>query len=67
MKVVLIMDSVADEVVEKVKSKVAKLTVGPPEDDCDITPVVTESSANFIEGLVMDAKEKGATFCQEYR
>ncbi|KAK3437184.1 hypothetical protein EUGRSUZ_C01646 [Eucalyptus grandis] len=28
---------------------------------------VTESSANFIEGLVMDAKQKGATFCQEYR
>jgi glyceraldehyde-3-phosphate dehydrogenase (NADP+) len=67
VKVVLIMNSIADEVVEKVKSKMAKLTVGPPEDDCDITPVVTESSANFIEGLVMDAKEKGATFCQEYR
>jgi glyceraldehyde-3-phosphate dehydrogenase (NADP+) len=67
VKVVLIMNSIADEVVEKVKSKMAKLKVGPPEDDCDITPVVTESSANFIEGLVMDAKEKGATFCQEYR
>lgn len=35
---------------------VAKLTVGTPEADCDITPVVSESSANFIEGLVMDAK-----------
>lgn len=67
VKVVLVMASVADTLVEKVNSKVAKLTVGPPEDDCDITPVVTESSANFIEGLVMDAKEKGATFCQEYK
>lgn len=67
MKVILIMESVADTLVEKVKAKVAKLTVGPPEDDCDITPVVTESSANFIEGLVMDAKQKGATFCQEYK
>ena len=67
MKVVLIMESIADAVVEKVNAKLAKLKVGPPEDDCDITPVVTESSANFIEGLVMDAKEKGATFCQEYR
>ncbi|KAG6706623.1 hypothetical protein I3842_07G230600 [Carya illinoinensis] len=67
VKVVLVMESVADILVEKVKSKVAKLTVGPPEDDCDITPVVTESSANFIEGLVMDAKQKGATFCQEYK
>ncbi|KAJ8450429.1 hypothetical protein Cgig2_002114 [Carnegiea gigantea] len=67
VKVVLVMESVADTLVEKVNAKVAKLTVGPPEDDCDITPVVTESSANFIEGLVKDAKEKGATFCQEYR
>ncbi|KAL0285574.1 UNVERIFIED_CONTAM: NADP-dependent glyceraldehyde-3-phosphate dehydrogenase [Sesamum calycinum] len=67
VKVVLVMESVADTLVEKVKSKVAKLTVGPPEDDCDITPVVSESSANFIEGLVTDAKQKGATFCQEYK
>ncbi|KAE8656632.1 NADP-dependent glyceraldehyde-3-phosphate dehydrogenase [Hibiscus syriacus] len=67
VKVVLVMESVANALVDKVKAKVVKLTVGPPEDDCDITPVVTESSANFIEGLVMDAKQKGATFCQEYR
>lgn len=61
------MESVAGTLVEKVKANVAKLTVGPPEDDSDITPVVSESSANFIEGLVMDAREKGATFCQEYK
>ncbi|MBA0547831.1 hypothetical protein Golob_018972 [Gossypium lobatum] len=67
VKVVLVMESVADVLVDKVKAKIAKLTVGPPEDDCDITPVVSESSANFIEGLVKDAKEKGATFCQEYK
>ncbi|KOM48743.1 NADP-dependent glyceraldehyde-3-phosphate dehydrogenase-like [Vigna umbellata] len=67
VKVVLVMESVANTLVKKINDKVAKLTVGPPENDCDVTPVVTESSANFIEGLVMDAKEKGATFCQEYR
>lgn len=61
------MESVADALVEKVKARVAKLTIGIPEDDCDITPVVSESSANFIEGLVMDAKQKGATFCQQYK
>lgn len=61
------MESIADTLVKKVNEKLAKLTVGPPENDCDITPVVTESSANFIEGLVMDAKQKGATFCQEYK
>ncbi|XP_054817149.1 NADP-dependent glyceraldehyde-3-phosphate dehydrogenase-like [Prosopis cineraria] len=67
VKVVLVMESVVDALVEKVKAKVAKLTVEPPENNCDITPVVIESSANYIEGLVMDAKEKGATFCQEYK
>ncbi|GFP87849.1 NADP-dependent glyceraldehyde-3-phosphate dehydrogenase [Phtheirospermum japonicum] len=67
VKIVLVMESVADALVKKVNEKVEKLTVGPPEDDCDITPVVTESSSNFIEGLVMDAKQKGATLCQEYR
>ncbi|XP_019055524.1 PREDICTED: NADP-dependent glyceraldehyde-3-phosphate dehydrogenase-like [Nelumbo nucifera] len=67
VNVVLVMEPVANALVNKVKVRVAKLTVGAPEDDCDITPVVSESSANFIEGLVMDAKQKGATFCQEYR
>ncbi|KAE9609789.1 putative glyceraldehyde-3-phosphate dehydrogenase (NADP(+)) [Lupinus albus] len=67
VKVVLVMESVADALVEKVNAKVANLSVGPPENDSDITPVVSESSANFIEGLVLDAKEKGATFCQEYK
>lgn len=67
VKVVLVMESVADALVEKVNAKVAKLKVGPPEEDCDITPVVSESSANFIEGLAKDAKTKGATFCQEYK
>ncbi|KAK4265360.1 hypothetical protein QN277_026422 [Acacia crassicarpa] len=67
VKVILIMESIADALVERVKEKVAKLTVGPPENDCDITPVVSESSANFIEDLIIDAREKGATLCQEYR
>lgn len=67
VKVALVMESVADALVEKVKSKLAELTVGPPEDNCDITPVVSESSASFIEGLVLDAKHKGATLCQEYK
>ena len=63
----MVIESVANTLVKKINDKVAKLTVGPPEKDSDITPVVTESSANFIEGLVKDAKEKGATFCQEYK
>lgn len=64
VKVVCVMESVADTLVSKVNEKVKKLSVGMPEKNCDITPVVSESSANFIQGLVEDAKEKGATFHQ---
>ena len=64
MKVVLVMESVADQLVDKVVARMQKLKVGSPHDNADITPVVTESSANFIEGLVLDAKEKGAKLCQ---
>ena len=46
---------------------VEKLVVGAPEADADITPVVSESSANFIEGLVEDARAKGAKFLTPYR
>ena len=58
------MESVADQLVDKVVARMQKLKVGSPHDNADITPVVTESSANFIEGLVLDAKEKGAKLCQ---
>jgi acyl-CoA reductase-like NAD-dependent aldehyde dehydrogenase len=64
VKVVLAMECIADQLVCKVNAKLAKLTIGMPEDDCDITPVVSETSANFIEGLVQDARHKGARFHQ---
>ena len=51
----------------QVNEGIAKLSVGRPEDDAAIVPVVSESSAKFVEGLVQDAKEKGATLCQEYK
>lgn len=51
----------------QVNERVAKLTVGKPEDDAAVVPVVSESSAKFVEGLVKDAQEKGATLCQEYK
>jgi len=67
VKIVLVEDAVADELIEKVRSGVSKLSVGMPDDNCSITPVISESSANFIESLVMDAKEKGAKFLMDYK
>ncbi|CAK9199166.1 unnamed protein product [Sphagnum jensenii] len=67
VKVVLAMECIADALVCKINGKLCKLTVGMPEDDCDITPVISDTSANFIEGLVQDARCKGARFHQEWR
>lgn len=58
------MEDIADKLVGMVNAQVAKLTIGRPEDNADITCVVSESSANFIEGLVTDARDKGAHLCQ---
>lgn len=55
---VLVEESVADELVAGVKAGVLGLKVGMPEHNAAITPVIGESSANFIEGLVVDAKDK---------
>lgn len=67
VKVVLVMQDIADELVKKVLAGVQKLKVGRPEDNADITAVVSEGSANFIQGLVEDAKAKGATFLTEWK
>ena len=37
------------------------------QDNSTITPVISKSSADFIEGLVKDAEAKGAKFLQKYR
>jgi len=67
VKIVLAVDSIADALKDKVLAGMAKLTVGMPEDNCAITPVISESSANFIEGLAKDAADKGATLCQPFK
>jgi glyceraldehyde-3-phosphate dehydrogenase (NADP+) len=55
VKVVLVHEAIADELVSKVHKRVSALTVGKPEDNCDICAVISESSANWIETLVMGA------------
>lgn len=62
VKLVLVVEEVADQLVEAVVQGAAKLTVGAPEDNANITPVISSSSADFIEGLVKDAEAKGAEF-----
>lgn len=63
IKRVLVMDSVADQLVELIKTNIEKIKVGNPIDlnDYDVVPVIDSKSADFICGLIDDAKQKGAT------
>ncbi|KAG7670659.1 hypothetical protein Ndes2526B_g00443 [Nannochloris sp. 'desiccata'] len=67
VKLVFAVDSIADQLVDLVTAAASKLTVGAPEDNASITPVISSSSADFIEGLVKDAEAKGATFKLPYK
>ena len=60
VKRVLVMDSVADELIEKVTALAKDLTVGIPEEDADITPLIDTKSADYVQGLIEEAAEKGA-------
>ncbi|MFR7014231.1 NADP-dependent glyceraldehyde-3-phosphate dehydrogenase [Streptococcus pneumoniae] len=60
IKRVIVLESVADTLVTLLQAGVAKLTVGDPFDNADITPVIDNASADFIWGLIEDAQEKGA-------
>lgn len=67
VKRVLVIDSVADELVAKIKANVEGLSIGMPEDDAFITPVIDSKSADYIEGLAKDAEAKGATAVTPYK
>ena len=54
------MEEVADKLANLIQEKVSKLTVGDPFDNADITPLIDTKSADFVEGLINDAVEKGA-------
>ena len=60
VKIVVAFHEIADQLVEKVCAGIAKLKVGQPEDNADITALVSAKSADYVEGLVEDAISKGA-------
>lgn len=62
VKRVLALPGIADELAAKVAAGVAELTVGDPRDeDTVIGPVIDEAKADYLQELVDDALEKGAT------
>ncbi|MBE4704389.1 NADP-dependent glyceraldehyde-3-phosphate dehydrogenase [Spiroplasma platyhelix] len=60
IKRVLVDAKVKNQLAKILVAKVAKLSVGKPEDDCDITPVIDNKTVKYIQGLISDALKKGA-------
>lgn len=67
IKRILVVDSVADALADKIQALVADLTIGDPFEDAVITPVIDSKSADFIEGLVQEARDKGAVERTPYK
>ena len=62
VKRVLVMENVADELTALVKKELEKVKVGMPFDEgVTVTPLIDNKSADFVQSLVDDAIEKGAT------
>ncbi|WP_345240054.1 NADP-dependent glyceraldehyde-3-phosphate dehydrogenase [Pontibacillus salipaludis] len=60
IKRVLVQDEVADELVDRIAHKVKSLSVGMPEDNKDVTPLIDNKSADYVQSLIDDAKDQGA-------
>ncbi len=60
VKRILVMESIADELVEKLKVKVRALKTGDPrKEGVVITPLINSKAADFVMELIKDAKDKG--------
>ncbi|GAA0592030.1 NADP-dependent glyceraldehyde-3-phosphate dehydrogenase [Virgibacillus siamensis] len=60
IKRVLVQDETADALLSKIKEKMEGLKVGAPEDNADVTPLISSKAADYVTGLIEDALEKGA-------
>ncbi|GKX30660.1 NADP-dependent glyceraldehyde-3-phosphate dehydrogenase [Vallitalea longa] len=61
LKRVLVLDSIADSLVDLIVDDVSKLKIGNPFEDVTITPLIDNKAADFVQGLIDDAIDKGAT------
>ena len=60
VKRILVLESVADQLVQKLKTRIEKLRCGDPRGEVTITPLIDKKAADFVEGLSRKAMEEGA-------
>lgn len=59
IKRVLVVNSVAENLIKKICDEVSNLTVGDPKKSI-ITPLINDDAADYVRDLMKDAEEKGA-------
>jgi glyceraldehyde-3-phosphate dehydrogenase (NADP+) len=60
VKRVLVTPPLADALVDALTSAVRALSVGQPEDDAVVTPLISMDAADYVQELIDDAVKKGA-------
>lgn len=60
VKRVIVLDEIANIIVEKLKENIMRLKIGKPQEAADITPLISDEAADFVEELINDALKKGA-------
>lgn len=60
IKRVIVLEELYDELCARLTEGTKSLSVGSPEDDCVIVPLISKKSADYVEELILDAKNKGA-------
>lgn len=60
VKRVIVLSEIADILVDKIKENIKELKIGKPQDASDITPLISDEAADFVEELINDAITKGA-------
>ncbi|MER8772179.1 aldehyde dehydrogenase family protein [Mesorhizobium sp. M0960] len=56
----IVEDSIADELVERVKVRVEGLSIGPGRQNCDITPMISQKQRQGVERACQEALSQGA-------
>ncbi|MGL5296741.1 MAG: NADP-dependent glyceraldehyde-3-phosphate dehydrogenase [Culicoidibacterales bacterium] len=61
IKRIFVLDSLADQLVSSLQAAMPTVTVGLPETNAMVTPLIDTKSADFVQELIDDAINQGAT------
>lgn len=62
VKRILVMEDIADKLIEKLKTKIKDISIGNPieKSNVAVVPLISEKAADFVQSLIDEAVEKGA-------